>query len=79
VSNPPLKPLHPESVLVAAKLDQFGRIPTEILLQTLLPGQKDSLKTRPDGTILDGHHRIKVLKSRGVNVDALPRDVIVRE
>jgi hypothetical protein len=32
--------LHPESVLVAAKLDQFVRIPTEILLQTLLPGKK---------------------------------------
>ena len=79
MSNPPLKPLHPEGVLVAAKLDQFSRISTEILLQTLLPGQKDSLKARPDGTILDGHHRIKVLKSRGVNVDALPRDVIVRE
>jgi hypothetical protein len=79
VPNPPLKPLHSESLLVAAKLDQFNRISTEILLQTLLPGQKDSLKVRPDGTILDGHHRIKVLRSRGVDVDALPRDVIMRE
>jgi hypothetical protein len=46
---------------------------------SLLPGQKDSLKTRPDGTLLDGHHRIKILKSRGVNVDAPPREIIVRK
>jgi hypothetical protein len=32
-----------------------------------------------DGTILDGHHRIKILKSRGVNVDVLPREIIVRK
>lgn len=77
MANPPLKPLHLDAALVAGKLSQFEQVSTEILLQTLLPGQKDSLKTRPDGTILDGHHRIKVLRSRGVNVDALPRDVIV--
>jgi hypothetical protein len=58
VSNSPLVlPRHPESSLVASKLDQFNRISTEILEMSLLPGQKDSLKTRPDGTILDGHHR----------------------
>jgi hypothetical protein len=75
----PLKPLHPESSLSPAKLAQIGRVSTEILLHSLLPGQKDSLKTRPDGTMLDGHHRIKILKSRGVDVDALPRQIIVRE
>lgn len=75
----PLKPLHPDSSLTAAKLSQIDRIPTEILLHSLLPGQKDCLKTRPDGTILDGQHRIKILRSRGVDVDALPRETIVRE
>jgi hypothetical protein len=79
VANPPLKPLHPESSLVASKMYQFNRISTEILKKSLLPGQKDSLKTRPDGTILDGNHPIKVLRSRGVDVDALPREIIVRE
>jgi len=75
----PLKPLHPESSLSPAKLNQVSRVPTEILVHSLLPGQKDSLKTRPDGTIVDGHHRIKVLRSRGVDVDALGRETIVRE
>ena len=75
----PLKPLHPDSFLSPVKLQQIGRVPTEILLDSLLPGQKDCLKTRPDGTILDGHHRIKILRARGVDVDSLRRDTIVRE
>jgi ParB-like chromosome segregation protein Spo0J len=57
----------------------MGPVPTDILLHSLKPGQKDCLKTRPDGTILDGHHRINILRSRGVDVDALVREIIVRE
>lgn len=75
----PLKWLHPDSSLSPAKLNRISRVPTEILLHSLKPGQKDCLKARPDGTILDGHHRIKILRSRGVDVDALPRETIVRE
>jgi len=49
---------------------------TEALQNSLLPDQKDSLKTGPDGTILDGHHRIYILRKRGIDVDALPREII---
>jgi hypothetical protein len=49
------------------------------LLLSLLPGQRDCLKTRPDGTILDGHHRIYILRQRRVAVDSLPREVIEKE
>jgi hypothetical protein len=31
---------------------------------------------RQDGTVLDGHHRIAVLRERGVAVDTLPREVV---
>ncbi len=48
---------------------------TEELLESLLPGRLECLKARPDGMILDGHHRIKVLRERGTNVDALPREI----
>ncbi len=37
------------------------------------------LKTRPEGTMLDGHHRIEILRQRGENVNALPREVIERQ
>ncbi len=52
---------------------------TDALILSLLPDQDGSLKVRPDGTILDGHHRIKILRSRGVNVDGLPREVVSRK
>lgn len=72
---PPLKPLHPEASLSPAKLAGMERLSTEMLKRSLEPGQKDCLKARPDGTILDGHHRIHILRNRGVNVDALPREI----
>jgi ParB-like chromosome segregation protein Spo0J len=78
-SNPPLKPLHPETSLIQSKLDYFGRLPSDDLKRSLQIGSKDTLKARPDGTILDGHHRIAILRSRGVDVDVLPREIISKE
>jgi hypothetical protein len=45
-------------------------------MESLKPGQQGSLKTRPDGTIVDGHHRIKILRDRGFDVDSLPRETV---
>ena len=75
--QPPLKPLHAD--LITVKLRTFERLSTEVLKKSLEPGQEHCLKTRPDGTILDGHHRVHVLRARGENVDALPRDVLEKE
>ena len=76
---PPLKPLHPDNSLNIGKLSKFDCLSTEVLLASLVPGQNEGcLKTRPDGTILDGHHRICILRNRGVDVDELPREIIVR-
>jgi hypothetical protein len=77
-SDSPLRPLHPYASLSLAKLGEMERRTPDVLQNSLLPGQKDSLKTRPDGTILDGHHRIYILRRRGVDVDALPREIIVK-
>ena len=74
----PLKPLHPDSSLSPAKLAQMERLSTEALKHSLLPGQKDCLKARPDGAMLDGHHRIYLLRKLGVDVDALPREISVK-
>lgn len=75
----PLKPLHPDDSLSRTKLAQFEHLSTDTLRISLLPGQKDCLKARPDGTMLDGHHRIYVLRRRNVNVDALPREIRTKE
>ena len=79
MSFPALKPLHSEESLVPDKLKLFDAWSTEALLSSLLPGNKDCLKARPDGTILDGHHRICVLRKRGIDVDSLLREVVTKE
>jgi hypothetical protein len=76
---PKLRFLHPAASLNRVKLEQLRRVPTEVLLSSLLPGQRDSLKVRRDGTILDGHHRICVLLERGEATERLPREIMEKE
>jgi len=74
-----LKPLHSESALSEVKLREMERLETEFIRHSLSPGSPHSPKARPDGTILDGHHRMRILRDRGVEVDALPREIVVRD
>lgn len=60
--QPPLQPLHADETLIPLKLEQFRKVTTEDLIKSLAPGRSGALKVRPDGTMLDGHHRIKVLR-----------------
>lgn len=76
MSPPPLKSLHSDDSLSRAKLDQYDKLTTQELIDSLCPGEAGALKVRPDGTIIDGHHRIRVLRKRGIDVDSLPREVI---
>lgn len=72
----PLKPLHPDSSLSQSKLAQYAKLSTEELLLSLYPGQPGALKMKPDGTMMDGHHRIKILRERGIKVDELQREIL---
>ncbi len=58
-----------------AKLEAYRKIGTSGLIESLRPSEPGSLKVQPNGTIMDGHHRIYVLRERGVDVDALPREI----
>jgi hypothetical protein len=78
MSYPPLKFLHAHDSLNKIKLAQLDRLTTELIRQSLLPGQRDCLKAKPDGTLMDGHHRVYILQPRGLDVDALPREIIVK-
>ena len=75
MSQPPLKFLHSETSLIELKLENFRRISTENLIESLQPENEGALKVKSDGTIMDGHHRIKILGERGVDVDKLPREI----
>jgi hypothetical protein len=75
MGQPPLRPLHRDESLNKVKLAQLERLHSEELLRSLEPGQSNCLRVRPDGTMLEGHHRIHVLRGRGVDVDAIPRQI----
>ena len=77
--NPPLKFLHTEATLNRVKLDHFRRLDTETIVGSLKPEHQGCLKTRPDGTVLDGHHRLFVLAERGVNIHELSRVILEKE
>ncbi len=70
----PLKSLHSDGSLSQPKLAAFRKLSTEDLIGSLRPGEPGALKVKPDGTIMDGHHRIYVLRERGEDIDALPRE-----
>jgi hypothetical protein len=71
-----LRFLHSEETLSRLKLEAFRRLETIALKASLHPGLAGSLKVRPDGTVLDGHHRLLVLVERGEDIHSLPREII---
>jgi hypothetical protein len=75
-NDAPLKPLHLESSLSATKLAPFDAMSTDALISSLAPRRKDCLKAKSDGTIMDGHHRIHILRQPGIDVDKLPREIV---
>ena len=75
MSQPELKFLHSEENLIEMKLEYFRRFSTDDILASLKPEQEGALKTKKDGTMMDGHHRIKVLIERGIDVNQLPREI----
>jgi hypothetical protein len=77
---PPLKRLHPDSTLESGSnkfsLEYWRKQKTEDIVESLKPGRRDSLKVKPDGTVMDGNTRIKALEERGYDVNSLPREPI---
>jgi hypothetical protein len=79
MKQPPLQALHSEGSLSHAKLLQYSKLSTQEIIDSLRPGEPGALKVRPDGTVIDGHHRLKILYDRGIDIDALPRDILPQE
>jgi hypothetical protein len=74
-----LRFLHSEDTLNRVRLDFFRRLSSEEMRRSLAPDQAGCLKTREDGTVLDGHHRIAVLAERGEDIHQLPRVIIEKD
>jgi hypothetical protein len=74
--EPDLKFLHADATLNRVKLEMFRGLSTDDLILSLAPGRPGALKVRPDGTVLDGHHRLRVLIDRGADIHHLPREIM---
>ena len=74
MKKPPLKPLHPDDHFTQLKLEKFRELPTEVLIDSLTPGRENALRVKQDGTVMEGNHRIKILRERSIDVDNLPRE-----
>ncbi|MGY3678329.1 RHS repeat-associated protein [Streptomyces sp. TE33382] len=70
----PLKSLHPDSSLDKSSLDFWHKQDTDDITFSLRPGAHEPLIAKPDGTIMNGNTRVAVLRSRGYDVDSLPRE-----
>jgi len=77
-SNIKFKFLHPETSLSKAKMEKIQRMSTSEIIDSLKPGLPgESLLVKPDGTIMNGNHRLFELQRRGIDIDKLnlPREV----
>jgi hypothetical protein len=78
-AEPRLKRIHPDTTYVrdpAARrsLDYHRRRSTDEIVNSLRPGAVEPLIVKPDGSIVQGNTRIKVLEERGYPVNDLPRE-----
>ena len=77
---PPLRLIHGDAVYAAGpakrSLDYWRTRPTDVILDSMRPGQREALRVKPDGRVMNGNTRVKVLRERGVDVDTLPREVV---
>jgi hypothetical protein len=46
------------------------------MIRSLAPGSREALRIKPDGRIMNGNTRIKVLEERGFDVNVLPREIV---
>ena len=74
----PLRRLHEavydQSRTAYNSLEYQRRRSTEEIVESLRPGALQPLIVKPDGTVVQGNTRIKVLEERGYPINDLPRE-----
>jgi len=75
---PPLQLIHSDAVYASGpgklSLAYWRTRPTQEIRDSLLPGQSEALRVKPDGRVMNGNTRLKVLIERGEDIDSLPRE-----
>ena len=77
---PPLRRIHSDSTHIQdptaqRSLDYHRQRSTEEIVESLQPGASEPLSVKPDGRVVQGNTRIKVLEERGYPVNDLPREI----
>ena len=76
--RPPLRRIHTDKTLATGasrfSLTYWRTRKTKEIVESLRPGKQEALKVKPDGRIINGNVRIKVLEERGFEVDELERE-----
>jgi hypothetical protein len=79
-SQPPPRRIHPDATYRSGPakqaLEYWRQQPTDDIVQSLAPGQREALRVKPDGRVMNGNTRIRVLEERGYDVNSLPREVV---
>ncbi len=75
-----MRRLHPDETYetdqkAKRSLEYWRQQSTEEIIQSLKPrvGNQEALAVKPDGVVVQGNTRTKVLEERGVDVNSLPR------
>jgi hypothetical protein len=77
--RPPLQRIHADDTLESGagrfSLAYWRQRETIEIIASLQPSQSEALRVKPDGRILNGNVRIKVLEERGFDVNSLEREI----
>ncbi len=77
---PPLQRIHSDAVYQSGSarlaLEHWRKQSTSVIVDSLRPGQPESLRTKSDGRVMNGNTRIKVLEERGYDIHTLPRESV---
>ena len=75
--QPKLQRIHPDATYESGEaryaLEDVRKMSTEDIVRSLAPSSREPLTVKPDGRIVDGNTRIKVLQERGYDIETLPR------
>ena len=78
--RPALQRIHADETLETGvsrfSLEYWRQRRVEEIVDSLRPGRGKALKIKPDGRILDGNVRVKVLEERGFDINSLEREII---
>lgn len=76
--RPALQRIHADDTLASGagrfSLVYWRQRETTEIVESLRPGRSEALRVKPDGRILNGNVRIKVLAERGFDVNSLARE-----